>query len=148
MDEQVKFRPEQVHPTAFIAKGAVVLGDVTLGEEASVWFNAVLHADEGFPTTLGEGVTVGHGAIVHGCTVEDNALIGMAGVVMNGAVVGRDSIVGVGAVVTEGAHIPPRSLVLGVPGKVIREVSEKDLQRIAHAAAHYVENAKRYMSAG
>ncbi len=168
MPQRPEFRPEQVHPSAFIAKGAVVVGDVTIGEHSSVWFNAVLrgdvaairigartniqdgavlHADEGSPCVLGDGVTVGHGAIVHGCTVEDNVLIGMGSVVMDGATIGHDSIVGVGAVVTEGTQIPPRSLVLGLPAKVVREVGEKDLAAIAHAAEHYVENAKRYQSA-
>ncbi len=163
--ERVTFRPELVAQTAFIAATAVVLGDVTLGEESSVWFQAVvrgdvapitigartniqdgavLHADEGCPCTLGDGVTVGHNAIVHGCQVEDNVLIGMGSVVMNRSVIGRDSIIGVGAVVTEGTQIPPRSLVLGVPGKVRRQLDEQDLQQIAHAAQHYVANARRY----
>jgi carbonic anhydrase/acetyltransferase-like protein (isoleucine patch superfamily) len=159
------FRAEQVHPSAFIAEGAVVVGDVTIGEDSSVWFNVVmrgdvdairigdrtnvqdgtvLHADEGLPCEIGNDVTIGHNAIVHGCTIEDNVLIGMGSVVMNGAVIGSGSIVGVGAVVTEGTIVPPKSLVLGLPAKVIREVSEKDVERIKHAAAHYVENARRY----
>lgn len=167
MSQRPEFRDDQVHPSAFIAEGAVVLGDVTIGEQSSVWFNtvlrgdvaairigartniqdaAVLHADEGMPCVLGDDVTVGHGAIVHGCTIEENVMIGMGSVVMNGATVGRDSIIGVGAVVTEGTQIPPRSLVLGLPAKVVREINETDLQRIAHAAEHYVANAQRYKS--
>jgi carbonic anhydrase/acetyltransferase-like protein (isoleucine patch superfamily) len=165
MPDRPEYRPEQVHSSAYVAAGAVVVGDVTLGEQASVWFNAVLrgdvaairigkrtniqdgavlHADEGFPCLLGDNVTVGHNATVHGCRIEDNVLIGMGSVIMNGVVVGRDSIVGVGAVVTEGTQIPPGSLVLGVPAKVRRPLEADDRARIAHAAAHYVENAKRY----
>lgn len=160
-----QFRPEQVAATALIAPGAVVLGDVTVGDEASIWFNAVargdserivigrqtnvqdlclLHADPGFPCLLGERVTLGHGAIVHGATVEDDCLIGMRAVVMNGARIGSGSIVGVGAVVTEGTLIPPHSLVLGTPGKVVRTTEPRDLERIRHAARHYVSAAADY----
>jgi carbonic anhydrase/acetyltransferase-like protein (isoleucine patch superfamily) len=162
-----RFRPELVAPGVLIAPGAVVLGDVTIGEESSVWFNAVvrgdtekiaigrqtnvqdlclLHADPGFPCTLGDRVTLGHGAIVHGATVENDCLIGMRAVVMNGAVIGAGSIVGVGAVVTEGTIIPPGSLVLGTPGKVTRTLEPKDIERIRHAAEHYVAAAKAYLS--
>ena len=168
MSDRPIFLAQQVHPSAFIGEGAVVLGDVTIGEDSSVWFNVVirgdvdairigdrtnvqdgtvLHADEGLPCEIGNDVTIGHNAIVHGCTIEDNVLIGMGSVVMNGAVIGSGSIVGVGAVVTEGTQVPPRSLVLGLPAKVIREVSEKDVARITHAAQHYVENARRYRAA-
>ena len=159
------FRPEQVAPSAFIAESAIVLGDVTLGEQSSVWFQAVLrgdvapiligrrsnvqdgcvfHADAGFPCTLGDDVSVGHGAIVHGCTVEDRVLIGMGAIVMTGAVIGHDSIIAPGAIVLEGMHIPPNSLALGVPAKVRRPLGAKDHARIAHAAEHYVLNAERY----
>ena len=162
------FRPEQVAASVFIADGAVVIGDVTLGDQSSVWFQAVLrgdvapirvgcrsniqdgavlHADDGFLCTLGDDVTVGHRAIVHGCTVEDRVLIGMGAIVMNGAVIGHDSIVAVGAVVPEGMHVPPGSLAIGLPAKVRRALEPKDHERIAHAAAHYVENAKRYKTA-
>lgn len=165
MSDRPTFRREQVTPSVFIAEGAVVLGDVTLGEQSSVWFHAVLrgdvapirvgrrtniqdgsvlHADEGFPCTLGDDVTVGHRAIVHGCTVEDRVLIGMGAIVMNGAVIGHDSIVAVGAVVPEGMHIPPNSLAIGLPAKVRRMLEPKDHARIAHAAAHYVRSAERY----
>ncbi|MCE9555578.1 MAG: gamma carbonic anhydrase family protein [Planctomycetes bacterium] len=165
MSDRPNFRPEQVAPSAFIADGAVVLGDVTLGEQSSVWFQAVLrgdvasirigsrtniqdgcvlHADEGFPCMLGDDVTVGHRAIVHGCTIEDRVLIGMGAIVMNGAVIGHDSIVAVGAVVPEGMHVPPNSLAIGLPAKVRRTLEAKDHARIAHAAEHYVRNAERY----
>lgn len=162
MNARYRFRPEQVAPSVWIAPGAVVLGDVTIGEAASVWFNAVvrgdteqiiigrqtnvqdlcmLHADPGQPCQLGDRVTLGHGAIVHGAIVEDDCLIGMRSVVMNGARIGTGSIVGVGAVVTEGTIIPPRSLVLGLPGKVVRATDERDLERIRHAAEHYAAAA-------
>jgi carbonic anhydrase/acetyltransferase-like protein (isoleucine patch superfamily) len=163
--DPTRFHPELVDPTVFLAPGAVVLGNVVIGAESSVWFQAVirgdceaivigrqtnvqdgsiLHADPGFPCTLGDRVTLGHGAIVHGATVEDDVLIGMRAVVMNGARIGAGSLVAVGAIVTEGTQIPPGSLVLGVPGKVLRPVNEKDLARIRHAAEHYVEAAKAY----
>jgi carbonic anhydrase/acetyltransferase-like protein (isoleucine patch superfamily) len=163
-----QFRPELVAPSAFIAAGATVLGDVTVGEESSIWFGAVvrgdceairigrrtniqdlcvLHADPGYPCTLGDGVTVGHGAIVHGATVEDEVLIGMKAVVMNGAKVGRGSIVAVGAIVTEGMEIPPGSVVMGQPAKIKRLAEERDLNSIHHAAEHYVQAAKEYKKA-
>ena len=164
-----RFRPELVDPTAWIAPTAVVLGDVTIGPESTVWYHAVirgdtdairigrgtniqdgcvLHADPGVPCTLGDRVTVGHGAIVHGATVEDDCLIGMRAVVMNGAKIGRGSIVAVGAIVTEGTVIPPDSVAMGQPAKVKRQVSEQDLARIRHAAEHYVQAGSVYRHAG
>jgi carbonic anhydrase/acetyltransferase-like protein (isoleucine patch superfamily) len=164
----MQYRPNQVDPSVFVAAGAVVVGDVTIGAESSVWFNAVLrgdtepirigrrtniqdlcmvHADPGFPCVIGDGVTVGHAAIVHGATVGDNVTIGMHAVVMNGAVIGPDSIVGVGAVVTEGTQVPAGSLVLGLPGKVKRPTTPEEIDHNRHAAAHYVENARRFRTA-
>jgi carbonic anhydrase/acetyltransferase-like protein (isoleucine patch superfamily) len=161
----IHFRPKQIDSTAFIAPGAVVVGDVTVGAESSVWFGAVirgdteairigrqtnvqdgcvLHADEGFPCTLGDRVTLGHGAIVHGATVEDDCLIGMRAVVMNGAKIGKGSIVAVGSVVTEGTEIPPGSVAIGQPAKVKRVLADRDGERIRHAAEHYVAAAKVY----
>jgi carbonic anhydrase/acetyltransferase-like protein (isoleucine patch superfamily) len=160
--KNTRHRPELVDPTAYIAPGAVVLGEVTIGPDSSVWFGAVirgdtatirigagsnvqdgciLHADEGFPCTLGDRVTLGHAAIVHGATVEDDCLIGMKAVVMNGAKIGRGSIVAVGSIVTEGTVIPPGSVALGQPAKVRRETTDRDRERIRHAAEHYVEAA-------
>jgi carbonic anhydrase/acetyltransferase-like protein (isoleucine patch superfamily) len=166
MDSQnTQFRPVLVAPSAFVARGATVLGDVTIGAESSIWFGAVirgdceairigkrtniqdlcvLHADPGYPCTLGDGVTVGHGAIVHGATVEDDVLIGMKAVVMNGAKIGRGSIVAVGAIVTEGMEIPPGSIAMGQPAKVKRPAEERDAVQIRHAAEHYVQAAKGY----
>lgn len=163
------FRPDLIDPAAFIAPGAQVLGEVVLGAEASVWFNAVLrgdvepihvgrqtniqdlcvlHADFGLPCVLGERVTLGHGAIVHGATVEDEVLIGMRAVVMNGARIGTWSIVAVGSVVTEGVQIPPGSVVMGVPGQVRRRAEARDWERIRFAAQHYVEAIRRYTNPG
>jgi carbonic anhydrase/acetyltransferase-like protein (isoleucine patch superfamily) len=167
MNAQITFRPELVHSTVFLARGAVVLGDVTIGEESSVWFQAVirgdveairvgrrtniqdgsiLHADPGFPCTLGDDVTVGHGAIVHGATVGDRVLIGMRAVVMNGAEIGDECVIGVGAVVTEGTKVPAGSVVLGLPGKIVRQVTPDDIARIRHAAEHYVAAARQYLA--
>ena len=160
------FGTPQLDPSVFVAPGAVVWGKITIAAESSVWFNAViradseairigretnvqdlcvLHADEGFPCQLGDRVTLGHAAIVHGATVEDDVMIGMRAVVMNGARIGRGSIIAVGSVVTEGVIIPPNSIVMGLPGKVVREASKGDHERIAHAARHYVETARRYL---
>jgi carbonic anhydrase/acetyltransferase-like protein (isoleucine patch superfamily) len=159
------FRPQQVHPTVWLAPGATVVGDVTIGEDSSVWFGAVLrgdsetirigsrtnvqdgcilHADPGFPCLLGDGVTLGHGAIVHGAQVADNVMIGMRAVVMNGASIGANSIVGVGAVVTEGMQIPAGSLVLGLPAKIQRSLEPHEIERVAHAARHYVDRGREY----
>ena len=158
------FRPELVAPSAYIAAGARLVGDVTLGANSSVWFNAVLrgdtapitigsgtniqdlaclHADPGFPCQLGDRVTVGHAAIVHGAIVEDDVLIGMKAVVMNGARIGRGSLIGVGAVVLEGMQIPAGSVVLGMPARIKRLVTPQDTERIHHAAAHYIAACQR-----
>ncbi|MBL8826504.1 MAG: gamma carbonic anhydrase family protein [Planctomycetaceae bacterium] len=162
---QTKFRSDLVDPSVYLAAGARIVGDVSIGPESSVWFNAairgdceairigartnvqdncVLHADEGFPCILGDDVTIGHGAIVHGAEIGDGVLIGMKAVIMNGAKIGAGSIVAVGAVVTEGVVIPPRSLVKGLPGKVTRELHERELERNRHAAEHYVQLAREY----
>lgn len=161
------FHPEWIAPDAWVAPGATVLGEVHLGSEVTVLYGAVLrgdsgavevgaecniqdlaclHADPGFPCRLGRRVTVGHAAVVHGATVEDDVLIGIRAVVLNGAVIGQHSIIGAGAVVPEGKVIPPRSLVLGVPGKVIRPIDDEDIARIHHAAAHYVEVGRHQRS--
>src|SRR5256885_12427493 len=140
-----------IHPTAFIAPGAVVLGDVTLGPRASVWYQAVLrgdtapivigeasnvqdgtivHVDEGVPTTVGARVGIGHGVILHGCTVDDDCLIGMGSVLLNGVHIGAGSVVAAGAVVPEGTRVPPGSLVVGVPARVTRAVDRSEERRV------------------
>ncbi len=161
----IEFRPDLIDENAFVAANASIRGDVVIGTESSVWFGAVirgdtekvtigrrsnvqdlgvLHADPGFPCRIGDDVTIGHAAVVHGASVDDGAMIGIRAVVLNGAEIGKGAIIGAGAVVTEGQQIPPNSLALGVPAKVIRELNEADQQRLRHAAEHYVEAAKRY----
>ncbi|TKA92075.1 gamma carbonic anhydrase family protein [Halopseudomonas bauzanensis] len=150
---------------AWIADTAVVIGKVRLEAGASVWFNAVLrgdneliligensnvqdgavmHTDPGAPLTLGKGVTVGHKAMLHGCTVGDYSLIGINAVVLNGAKIGRNCIIGANALIPEGKEIPDGSLVMGSPGKVVRQLNEQQQQAIAAGGAHYVHNAQRY----
>jgi carbonic anhydrase/acetyltransferase-like protein (isoleucine patch superfamily) len=161
-------RPEQVHPTAFIAPSAVVVGDVTIGEQAGVWFGAtlradttpvvvgarsniqegcILHADPGYPCVIGEGVTVGHGAVVHGAQVGDNCIIGIRAVVLNGAVVGENSIVGACALLTEGKSYPPNSLILGIPGRVVRELTADEIAGNRASAERYVLRAQAFSQA-
>jgi carbonic anhydrase/acetyltransferase-like protein (isoleucine patch superfamily) len=150
----------------FIAGNATVLGDVTLGRETSVWYgavlradkdrivlrdrsnvqdNAVIHTSKGFPALIGSEVSIGHAAILHGCTISDRVLVGMGAIVLNGAVVGADCLIGAGAVVTEGSVIPPGSVVVGVPGKVIKQVTEDQKRHIVQNASNYWELAGRYM---
>ncbi len=147
-----------IHPLAFIHPAAHVIGDVTLGAGASVWPTCVLrgdtapivvgedsnvqdgtivHVDRGAPCTIGARVAIGHRAIVHGATVEDDCMIGMGAIVLNRVVVGRGSIVGAGAVCTEGMVIPPNSLVVGVPGRIIRETTDAERERIAKTVESY-----------
>jgi carbonic anhydrase/acetyltransferase-like protein (isoleucine patch superfamily) len=163
------FHPETVHPTAFIAPGAVVVGDVTLGEQASVWFNAtlrgdvealrvgprsniqegcILHADPGYPTVIGADVTVGHGAVVHGARVGDNCIVGIRAVLLNGSVVGENSIVGACALLTEGKVYPPNSLILGMPARVVRELTAEEVAAHHASAARYTERAAAFSQAG
>lgn len=159
------FRADLVSPDVWIAETAVVLGDVSIGSESSIWFGTVirgdaapieigaqsniqdlccLHADPGLPCRIGNRVTVGHGAMVHGAIVEDDCLVGIGALVLNGAVIGRGSIVGAGALVPEGKVIPPGSLVLGMPAKVIREVNAADRERLEQGWQHYVELSRKY----
>jgi carbonic anhydrase/acetyltransferase-like protein (isoleucine patch superfamily) len=151
----------------FIAPDAVVIGSVILESEVSLWFKvvirgdndlitigarsniqdgAILHTDAGVPLVLGPSVSVGHLAMLHGCIVGEGSLIGIKAVVLNGAVIGRDCLVGANALVTEGKVIPDRSLVLGSPGKVVRELTDEEVARQRWIADHYVENAQRYLT--
>lgn len=155
----------KIHPTVFIAETATVIGDVTIGKESSVWFsavlrgdaspitigegsnvqdNAVIHVDQGGPTHIGNHVTIGHGAIVHAAEVEDEVLIGMGAVILSRARIGLHSIIAAGSVVPEGMQVPPRSLVMGVPGKIVRHVTEEEIERIHSATRNYIERAKNY----
>ncbi len=127
--------------------GAVIRGDndtIELGEGSNVQDGAVLHADPGFPLTVGRGVTIGHQAMLHGCTVGDGSLIGIQSTVLNGAVIGEESIVGACALVAEGKEIPPRSLAVGAPARVVRTLSDEDVAMVRSAAAHYVEKIALY----
>lgn len=154
-----------IHPTAFIAPTASVMGDVTLEEDSSVWYGAVLrgdnasitvgrgsniqdgtivHVDEGVPCTIGARVGVGHGVILHGCTVEDDCLVGMGSVLLNGVRIGTGSVVGAGAVLPEGMQVPPGSLVLGVPGRIVRPVDAALRDRIEQTWRHYIVQSARH----
>jgi len=149
----------------FVADNATLIGDVVLEDRTSVWFNAVLrgdverlhvgagsnvqdgtvvHADPGYPVRIGEHVTVGHMCMLHGCTIGDNSLIGIGAVILNGARIGRNCIVGAKALVSEGKEIPDNSLVIGVPGRVRRELGEEEIAGLEKAAASYVERLRRY----
>lgn len=157
--------PEKIHPTAFIAQGAAVVGDVTLGEDVGVWFNStlrgdveaivvgprtniqegcILHADPGSPTVIGSGVTVGHGAVVHGARVGDNCIVGIRAVLLNGSEVGENSIVGACALLTEGKSYPPNSLILGIPAKAVRELTLEEIEANRGSAARYVQRARAF----
>lgn len=157
--------PDQIDPTAWVAANATIRGRVRLGSQASVWFGAVirgdvepitigarsnvqdlavLHCDPGYPCEIGEDVTIGHAAVVHGAIVESGSLIGIRAVILNGARIGSGSIIGAGAVVTERAIIPPGSLVVGVPGKVLRPTSDQQREQILLNAAHYVTASAAY----
>jgi carbonic anhydrase/acetyltransferase-like protein (isoleucine patch superfamily) len=150
---------------AWIAASAQVVGKVVLGAQVSVWFNAVLrgdnepitvgartniqdgavlHNDEGVPLTIGEDVSVGHMAMLHGCTVGDGSLIGMHATILNRAVIGKHCLIGAKTLIPEGKVIPDRSLVVGTPGRIIRELTDEEVARLAAGAAHYVENAERF----
>ena len=152
----------EVATSAWVAPGAYVIGDVHLGEESSVWYGAVLrgdtepirvgartniqdgcvlHADPGYPATVGDDCVVGHNAIVHGCEIESGCLVGMGATILNGAKVGEGSIVAAGAVVPEGKEFPPRSLIVGIPAKHVKDLSEEQTADIARGVREYVERA-------
>ncbi|WP_297982116.1 gamma carbonic anhydrase family protein [uncultured Methanobrevibacter sp.] len=127
--------------------GAVIRGDVApirIGENSNVQDNCVLHSSSGLTLSIGDYVSIGHGAVVHGCTIEDNVLIGMNATVLNGAKIGKNSIVGAGAVVSEGKEFPENSLILGVPGKLIKETTQEQRDHILLNAKHYVELSNEY----
>ncbi|WP_125611302.1 gamma carbonic anhydrase family protein [Specibacter cremeus] len=154
-----------IDESAFLAPSATIIGQASLGAGASAFYgvvvradtnaisvgagsnlqdNVVLHADPGFPTTIGAGVSVGHGAVVHGCTIGDDSLVGMGATIMNGAVIGAGSLVAGGAVVLEGAEFPPGSLIAGVPAKLRRELSAEERAGVRQNAERYVELAQKH----
>ncbi len=127
--------------------GAVLRGDrepIAVGENTNIQEGAVLHTDMGFPLVVGAGCTIGHGAIVHGCTLGDNVLVGMGATIMNGATIGPDSLVGAGAVVTEGKIFPPRSLIVGAPARLMRALDDQAVERLRESARSYVANWQRF----
>ncbi len=149
----------------WVAPDANVVGQIEIGDEVGIWFgvtlrgdnepirlgartniqeNVVIHVDPGFPVTIGEGCTIGHGAIIHGCTIGENSLIGMGATVLNGAKIGRNCLVGANALVTEGKEFPDNSLIVGAPAKAIRTLDEAAVEGLKRSAAHYVKNWRRY----
>lgn len=157
----------QIAASAWVAPNATVIGDARLGDNVSIWWNAVLrgdndpihigansniqdgsvlHTDEGVPMHIGANVTVGHMVMLHGCTVGDNSLIGIGSVILNRAVIGKHSIVGANSLIPEGKVFPDGVLIVGSPGKVVRELSEEEKARLQKSADHYVDNARRYAS--
>ena len=155
----------QIAPSAWVADNAQVIGDVSVGDDASVWFGATvrgdsarivigagsniqdgsaLHADEGLPLTIGDNVTVGHQVMLHGCTVGDESLIGIGAIVLNGAKIGKNCLVGAGSLVTEGKQFPDGSMLMGSPAKVVRQLTPEQIEGLRQSAKHYTENAARY----
>lgn len=127
--------------------GSVIRGDndpITIGENSNIQDGSVLHTDLGSPLTIGANVTIGHMVMLHGCTIGDGSLIGIGAIVLNGAKIGKNCLIGAGALITEGKEIPDNSMVVGAPGKVVREVSEQHAMILQASALHYVENWKRY----
>lgn len=155
----------EVDSTAWIAESAEVIGNVAIGADASVWFGcvlrgdteiiqigegsniqdlSVLHADEGMPLTIGHHVTVGHKVMLHGCTIDDESLIGIGAVVLNGARIGRNCLVGAGSLVTEGKRFPDGSMIMGSPARAVRQLTPEQIERLRWSARHYIENARRF----
>lgn len=154
-----------IDPSVFVAKGAVVLGDVTIEKDCSIWYNAVVRSTESFikigegtnvqdnavihvghshPTIIGSYVTIGHGAIVHGCTIEDNVLIGMGAIILNGAKIGKNCIIAAGALIPQNKEIPDNSLVMGSPGKIVRQVTAEEIIQNRKNAENYIKERITY----
>ncbi|MFQ5736852.1 MAG: gamma carbonic anhydrase family protein [Thermodesulfobacteriota bacterium] len=159
-------RPE-IHETVFMVDSAIVIGDVKIGELSSLWFHAVVRGDvhyirigartnvqdnstlhvtnDTFPLNIGDDVTIGHNATLHGCTIRDRCLIGMGAILLDGSEIGEDSIVGAGTLVKEGMKVPPRSLVVGLPGRVARRLSDAEVASLKKSALNYIGYSKEYM---
>ncbi|HDQ72574.1 MAG TPA: gamma carbonic anhydrase family protein [Chloroflexi bacterium] len=161
--------PELIHRSVYFAPNATIVGQVHVAREASIWFGCVLrgdnapivvgertnvqdltviHTDAGHPCTVGSQVTIGHRAVLHGATIEDGALIGIGAIVLNGAVVGAEALVGAGALVTGGTVIPPRHLALGAPARVIRELTDAEIQHTYETVKHYCHQAQAFLEQG
>ncbi len=155
----------QIHPDTWVAPDVNLIGQVVLEEGASVWFgttiradheeirvgvgsnvqeNCVMHIDAGYPLIIGKNCTIGHKVMLHGCTIGDNTLIGMGATILNGAKIGKNCLIGAGALVTENKEIPDNSLVMGTPGKVVREITDEHARRLTMSALHYQENMRRF----
>ena len=168
MIKQFENKQPQLGRNVYISENAAVIGEVMLGNEVNIWFGAVVRGDMHYikidsrsnvqdnavvhvtsavsPTNIGSGVTVGHGAIIHGCTIEDNCMIGMGAIIMDDAVIGVGSLVGAGALVPPNMKVPPKSLVVGMPGKIVREVSKEEYEMIIERPGEYIELASIYLS--
>ena len=165
---QLDDRIPEIDPSAWVAEAAQVIGRVRLRANSSIWFNAtlrgdnelidigegsnvqesaVLHTDPGAPLTVGSDVVIGHQAMLHGCTIGDGSLIGIQAIVLNGAKIGRECLIGAGALIGEGKEIPDRSVVLGAPGRVVRQLTDEDVARIRAGTRTYVERARYYREA-
>ncbi|MFC0270475.1 gamma carbonic anhydrase family protein [Metabacillus herbersteinensis] len=165
MQYRLNGKQPKVSPNTYIAPGAMLIGDVSISEQVTVWFNAVLrgdnesicvgkrsnvqdgvvvHADPGFPVVIGEDVTIGHNAIIHGCTIEDGALIGMGATILNGAVVKNGSLVAAGAIVTEGMVVEEGMVAAGVPAKRLKNLTDSQIKRLMRAATTYLQKGKDY----
>ena len=155
----------EIHPEAWVASNATIIGKVKLEKNSSIWFNAVLrgdielitigensniqdgsvlHTDPGYPLTLGKGVTVGHLVMLHGCQISDNSLIGIGSIILNNAKIGKNCIVGANTLITENKIIPDNSLVVGSPGRVLRKITDEEIKSIIENGQHYVKNSKKY----
>jgi len=166
MIKSYKGKRPDIHSSAYIEESAQVIGDVSIGENSSVWFNAVVRGDVNYikigtntniqdscvlhvtrdthPLVVGDDVTVGHGVTLHGCNVKNRCLIGMGSIILDGAQIGEDSIVGAGALVKEGMKVEPRTLVVGVPARVARNLTDQEVERIKRSALNYVDDMNDY----
>ena len=156
-----------IDSSVFVAKGAVVLGNITIDKECSIWYNvtirstessitigkgtnvqdnAVIHVGEHHPTVIGSYITIGHGAIIHGCTIEDNSLIGMGAIILNGAKIGKNCMIAAGTLIPQNKVIPDNSLVMGNPGKIIRQVTEEEILKNRENAEHYIKERITYIA--
>ena len=158
----------KIHSSVFLAPGSIVIGDVEIGKESGIWFGAIVRGDvnyikigkrtniqdlsvvhvtkDRFPTIIEDDVTVGHSVVVHGCVIHSRCLLGIGSRILDGAEVGPDSIVAAGSVVTEGFRVPPRTLVMGIPAKIRRELTEEEVERIKNNSLHYVDYRLHYMN--